>query len=295
MSDETISLINKPLIPETLQSFEYYKRKLPLYLRQSGNFLEHFRIWYDLLTKTIVTNSESLINLLNIFADDYFDLLEEVEGVGKLDTESDILDKLGNLFGITRTNNITYIDENNNEQNEILTLTNEDFLIVIKARIIQNYCDGTRKTIQSFYDTLGLDDGLTIRMLNNPGGSNAYVMMYLVYTKEHAFSSLDKLFLAGLLNIESMGITYVYSQPIIADKVVMWIEDSVVYVNADNFGDDTYYIYNDSTQTYTQALSYDKDAKYYILEDGNYISVKNGNLGWGGTYNGIDYDGGLWL
>lgn len=220
-----IELINEPLIPEEIQTFEYYKKKLPLYLRNSESFQSHFKIWHDLLTeKGINGKGQILINLLNIFADDYFTFLEENEGVGETDTESDILNTIGNLFGISRYNLVEYND-GTSDISEYITLNNKDFLIYIKARIIQNCCDGTRKTIQSFYDSLGITDeiGLSLKMLSNPEGHAAEVQMYLLLESSEAeLTNLDKLFLSGLLTIESMGITYRYSQPFTVDSILKW-------------------------------------------------------------------------
>lgn len=233
--NERINLITTSLIPETLCDFTYYKRKLPLYLRNSNSFQEHFKIWYDLLVsedrKGIVGNGEILINLLNIFADDYLTYLEEKEGSSPESTESDILDKIGNLFGISRYNLVTYYDEEIVAHTEEITLTNENFLIYIKAKIIQNYCNGSREQIQMFYDSLGLNRGLTINMQSNPTGEDATVNVYLIYEERESetLSDFDKMFLAGLLNINSMGINYRYMQPIVPTTILIW-------ANADGTG-----------------------------------------------------------
>lgn len=224
-------MIEESLIPETLRSFKYYKNKLPLYLRNSESFQEHFKIWYEVLvgsgSEGVVGNGEILLNLLNIFSDDYLEFLQTIDSTPGADF--DILDKIAELFGVSRNITVTYEDaEQTMHYNEEISLSNSELLILIKSRIIQNYCEGTRQQIQEFYNSLGLSEGLAIRMLANGGldqNEPATVDMYLIYEEEVPFSNLDKMFLSGMLNIESMGITYRYSQPLVPVSILKWARE----------------------------------------------------------------------
>lgn len=212
-------MITQSLIPEVLRDFKYYKNKLPLYLKQSKTFQEHFKIWYEVLvgdgTSGLVGNAEILLNMLNIFADDYFDFLETVEGSHKDDTASDILDKIGNLFGVARYITVTYtIPNTSDETTESLVLTNEEFLILIKARIIQNYCEGTRQQINEYYALMNLP------IVVKTGAEPATALLYFIlYDTDHELTNTEKMFLAGLLKIQSMGINY--RQQIYNDELVL--------------------------------------------------------------------------
>ena len=59
------------VLTEKLKSFDYYKNKLPMYLRSSDGFVSHFEIWYDLLAgqnkNGVVNVCDTILNLLNIF------------------------------------------------------------------------------------------------------------------------------------------------------------------------------------------------------------------------------------
>mgnify|MGYP003288801105 CR=1 FL=1 len=68
------------ILPEQIREFEYYKNKLPLFLQNSYGFIEHFRIWYDLLTSDehtgLADNCDIILYLLNIqFYRDQMDAL----------------------------------------------------------------------------------------------------------------------------------------------------------------------------------------------------------------------------
>lgn len=204
------------LIPEELQSFDYYKNKLPLYLQNSYGFQEHFRIWFDLLVGTsqndgLIGNSYILLNLLNIFDPTYLEYISQLEDAdvdenNVYGTKSDILDKLGALFGVTRNFTVTYTDDTT--VTEDISLNNEDFLVLIKTQIIRNYCEGTSKQINEYYKSIKLQ--LYAKTL-----SAGRAILYLVVSdgdKQYSYSeNIKKMFLAGMLKIDSMGILYSYS------------------------------------------------------------------------------------
>lgn len=196
------------IVPDKLKDFDYYKQKLPLYLQNSYGFIEHFRIWYDMYVGTgeyagIIHVSDVLLNLLNIFDDDYLDYINNMPESNS-GTQSDILDKIGNLFGVKRQFSCTYFDNYNYITDELI-LNNEEFLILIKGQIIKNYCEGTYEQIEQYYNSTGLKICITTSEL-----SNAESHTYLITTDDSDYSdNIKKMFLAGMLRIESMGIKYI--------------------------------------------------------------------------------------
>ena len=68
---------NVSILPDKFKSFEYYVNKLPLYLRNSYGFIEHYRIWYDLMIgeneNGLINVSDTILYLMDIFDDDYDD------------------------------------------------------------------------------------------------------------------------------------------------------------------------------------------------------------------------------
>lgn len=206
-------MIKNSFIHEKLKDFNYYISKLPMYLQQSYGFIYQFRIWYDLLVgndnKGIVGNGEILLNLLNIYDDEYLEYLNEIG-------DDDILDKIGLLYGITRNVDVSYtIGEST--INEQLFLNDSDFLAYIKSRIIQNYCNGTLQQIVDYYNDIKVN---SIYVINNPDVS-ASAKLYLIKDLDDDLTNMDKLFLAGKLKIQSMGISYTY-EFLDTSRVLLW-------------------------------------------------------------------------
>ena len=214
-------MIEHSILPEQLKDFDYYLHKLPMYLQQSEGFSSHFRIWYDLLVGNqnnngVVGTADTLFSLLNIFdvyinesfevVDDYLTYLNSLPD-NEEGTQSDILDKLAELFGVTRVFQITYT-QNNQTHTEVLHLNNKELLLLIRTQIIRNYCDGTYEQIRQYYNSVGL------QILMYSTASAATLDLYLVSISgtENAYSAnIQKLFLAGLLTIASLGISYNYA------------------------------------------------------------------------------------
>ena len=217
-------MIDKSIIPEKLQSFDYYKHKLPLYLQQSYGFLSHFRIWFDLLVgdnhKGLVGSSDELLNLMNIFDEDYEDVLialdsEHVSEEHRLGTTCDILDKLGALFGVSRTFEVTV-----NGTTSLLSLDNYEFLILIKTQIIKNYCEGTSEQMNAYYESVGLKMYVQTST-NEIATANLYLVIKEGETSYNYSTNIKKMFLAGLFTIQSAGIKYNHSF-LDLDTVLFW-------------------------------------------------------------------------
>ena len=199
-------------VPDKIKSYEWYYNKLPLYLKNSYGFSEHFRIWYELLISGdkngIVNVGDTLLYLFNIFDENFLQTIANLPDSGATEgnygTVSDFLDKLGYLFGVIRNFSVTYKNDNNEDVTEDLSLNNEDFLLLIKAQIIKNYCEGTYEQIKGYYNSAGLD----VFLITTEDGASAHV--YLAATPDSTKYSLnvEKMFKSGLMRIESMGITY---------------------------------------------------------------------------------------
>lgn len=221
--------MSESVLNDTLKSFDYYVSKLPMYLQQSDGFIEHYRIWYDLLmgdgdTKGIIPSADVLFQLLDIFDANYLNTIISVGDANVTEdepygTQSEILDMLGQLFGIKRNLTITYFRDGELHQNEQITLNNQDFLIYIKSQIIKNYCDGSYEQVQEYYDSAGLS-----MFILTDGVSTATAQLYLAEfdDTEYIYSdNVKKMFLAQLFTIQAMGITYQYSITNI-NNILIW-------------------------------------------------------------------------
>lgn len=213
------------ILPNELLSFDYYKNKLPLYLQNSHGFETHLKIWYELLAGNdneysgIVPTADGILALLNIFDPNYESVLEAMSTDDN--TTSDMLDKLGNLFGIKRTLTVTYSvdDETFTEQ---LSLDDHDFSIFVKSQIITNYCEGTYEQLNEYYKSVGLQ----MYILTDVELATSILYLITIPSSIYEYSeNLIKLFLAGMLRVESMGIEYkqallVFNEILIFDKEV---------------------------------------------------------------------------
>ena len=214
MYDKKISVL-----PAELRTFNYYKYRLPLWLQNSNGFMEHFRIWFDMAFGNIevegINNSGAIsvgdlyLYLLNIFDADFLSTVRDLPNSGSTGatdygTESDILDKLGELFGVRRKFTYTFTNESGIEETLNLDLNNADFLTYLKAQIIRNYYDGSFEQVREYYESAGLQIYAT-----TPEGYNA--TSYLILVNDGTVNYSDdvlNMFRAGLLRIDSMGIAY---------------------------------------------------------------------------------------
>lgn len=199
-------------VPDKIKSYEWYYNKLPLYLKNSYGFSEHFRIWYELLISGdkngIVNVGDTLLYLFNIFDKNFLQTIANFPDSGATEgnygTVSDFLDKLGYLFGVIRNFSVTYKNDNDENVTEDLSLNNEDFLLLIKAQIIKNYCEGTYEQIKGYYNSAGLD----VFLITTEDGASAHVSLATHPDSSKYSLNVEKMFKSGLMRIESMGITY---------------------------------------------------------------------------------------
>lgn len=169
--------------------------------------------WIDSISSTI----DFLFELLNIFDVDceqshlsgfeanehYLSMLNMMEDTND-GNSSDILDKIGNLFGLKRAFSV---DVGGTEY--MLNLNNKDFLTLIKCTIIRNYFDGSFAELNQYYK----DAGLPVFILTN-ASNPAQCDVHLIDIEGSNYeisTNVKRMFLAGLLMVESVGISYTYS------------------------------------------------------------------------------------
>lgn len=201
------------MIINKLKSWNYYKEKIPLYIQNSYGIVEHFKILFDLLVQMDLTEDDVLYGF-NILDASYLTFINNLDDSDTKDS-SDILNKIGLLYGVTRTFDVDYI-ENNETKTASLHLTNSEFLKLIKARIIQNNYDGSYIQSREFYDKMNLP----VYLFQSANSAEVYVYLN---TSVPLTENEEKMFLANLFTIKSMGITYITS---ITEVVSLLIWDS---------------------------------------------------------------------
>lgn len=201
------------MLIDKLKDWQYYYKKLPLYMRNSYGIQDHFKMIFDFMI-TLEDIEENVCEAFDILQDNYVDIIAKYDSIDGYDFE--VLDILGAIYGVNRSLNVTYENTVHSIVNKALYLTNKEFYMLIKARIIQNNYDGTYEQARNYYDNIGLP----IYMLSSSNPAECY--LYLG-SNENTSDNLRSLFLANLLTLKSVGITYIRHEIDIA-KMGIWAD-----------------------------------------------------------------------
>lgn len=209
------------IINEKTLEWNYYLKKLPLYLQNSYGFSEHFKNLYQIMLDTNRTATD-LLNALNLTKPNYFKNLNlsiNLENAEKIilpsDYTYDLLDKMAILYGVSRFLDVDYIDPKGIHQHKQLKLTNDELLKLILVKVVQNNYNGTYEDMRKLYELIELP----IYVFNSDEKS---ADVYLIYdlTNTSFTDNLQDLFFANLLSITSLGIKYLYR----TSKEANWAE-----------------------------------------------------------------------
>lgn len=205
------------MLNERLKKFEYYQKKLPLYLQNSYGIVEQFHIIYELLM-TLDKTEDNTLKAIQIFDKDYLDFINNVDGSYK-PNDSDILEKLARLYGFDRVFDVQYLDiTTSTTKLKHLSLSNDEMLTLLKAAIIQKNFDGSRETAEAYYKSVNLP----IYMLTDES-NKCTCNVYLNSGERDMSENIVDLFLAGMLTIKSAGIKYNHT---VNDLLALLIWDS---------------------------------------------------------------------
>lgn len=201
------------MLIDKLRAWEYYYKKLPLYMRNSYGIKEHFEIVWNVMMQLEWTQ-EDVLDVMNLLQDDYVSkVIAKYDDVNSYDFS--FLDVIGSLYGVNRSLNVNYIDNYTGETiHKKLYLTNKEFYMLIKARIVQNNYDGTFEQARQYYENIGLP------MYMFTGTNPAECYLYLGFN-DNITDNVKDLFMANLLTLKSVGITYIRYQ-IDISKMAIW-------------------------------------------------------------------------
>ena len=189
------------MLPEKLKNWDYYKEKLPLYVRNSYGIKEHFYIIYGMMIE-LDKNEIEICDCFNLLQKDYeHNVIEKYDALDGYDFE--FLDMIASIYGVNRYLDVSYTDKDNKVVRKTLKLTNQELYTCIKARIIQNNYDGSYKQAIEYYRSIGL----SVQMFFDPTEA-AKCDIYLDVSVSSDSDNIRALFLAGMLTLKSVGITY---------------------------------------------------------------------------------------
>ena len=201
------------MLIDKLKDWQYYYKKLPLYMRNSYGIQDHFKMIFDFMIN-LEDIEKNVCEAFDILQDNYIDIIAKYDSIDGYDFE--VLDILGAIYGVNRSLNVTYENTVHSIVNKALYLTNKEFYMLIKARIIQNNYDGTYEQARNYYDSIGLP----IYMFSSSNPAECY--LYLG-SNENTSDNLRSLFLANLLTLKSVGITYIRHE-IDMKKMGIWAD-----------------------------------------------------------------------
>lgn len=278
------------LFNDKLLTPEYYHSRMSLFMRNSYGMIDRCNTYVGIL-KNLYETGSNLLNRFNVFLnEDYF----TINNVDENSTEDEMLDVIASIFCINRKIKIKYVDADgilndkvvDKEYTEEIVLTNRDLLAYIQVIIIKNNFQGTNEELQYLYNGtkthyLVQNLGLIYTWCNSTMGSTQPLECLIYFKNVNDYlttrPNIVKMFYAGLLTIESLGITY--NKSCITNIFAGQFDNQFLPEGKTGWVNGYYHnggFYNDST--YVDLIDPDETKYYYDLLTKNYY-----------IYNGTDY------
>lgn len=190
------------MISNKLLDLDYYLDKLSMYFKRCYGIEEQFAMINSIM-KQMNDTLDFTHERLDIMREDYDTIINQEQNGDTYSNVSDILDKIASIYGVARTFSVSYTASSISVTDKQISLNNAELVVLIKARIIQNTYKGTYEECMQLYRLIGLDQFIII----NNDVEDATCNMYL---QPQSSENIQDMFLAGLLSLESLGITYNY-------------------------------------------------------------------------------------
>src|SRR5574344_727735 len=95
---------------DKLKDFAYYRNKLPIYMQNAPGIVDQFYVLFQFLQEHDIAE-DMLLKSIDIFNPDYLDYINSLDD-SATGNKSDILDKLGELYGVSRSFSAPYKYQN---------------------------------------------------------------------------------------------------------------------------------------------------------------------------------------
>lgn len=176
---------------------------------------------------SIVSTMRDIFNSLNIFnkdddgssqniVDSSSEYLAFLNTIRESSTQTEVLDKLARLYGVSRNFSVSYVHGTDTVKKE-LNLADEALLLLIKCQVIKNAFQGTFEHLKSLYAMIDLP---VMILTESPEGNerhDATCRLVLLRQTDDDYTGannpllgVEDMFLSGLLTIQSLGIKYTY-------------------------------------------------------------------------------------
>lgn len=211
------------MLREKLLTKQFYLDSLSLFMKNSYGIEDRVDVYYSILKNLNDDIALGIFKRFDIFAtlsDPGVSYFTE-NNIDEDSTEDYFLDMIANIYGLQRTFMISYEDSDHilsgvTNVTEKITLTNKQLLCLIQVNIVKDNFDGTNTTLLNLYtDTNNSVKnrvsrlGIKYTWSDSRLLSNVYFTNYTSYIRDQDINNnIIKMYLAGLLTIESLGIVY---------------------------------------------------------------------------------------
>ena len=217
------------MLTKELLTERYYVNKMSLFMQNDELLAKRFHNLYLFLKDY----AESMDSINSALESTIYDILYPSNQANSI--SDDLLEKIAAIFNISRvvtvnvdssivnTINTTFnLTDTNYEFSTIMTfnLTNDQMKCLIYASIMKNAYDGSRSSIKAMYALMkksfllyGKDIYVNIEEASSAaaGTCTCYMDISGYDLKSDESNNYIKLFIAGMLTTESMGIAYTYA------------------------------------------------------------------------------------
>lgn len=185
------------LVPDKKLDKQYYLDQLTLLLKNDFGVPKQIAIFDEYLN--MLNNKElDLFSTLGKYDETSGEWHINMDAIGKDGYESDLLDKIASIVGVSR--HYDFLDEKG--------LTNGELYLLIEMQIFKNNYHGTKAEADEIYSKISeLDPNMEITYATDTASSAPVCLVYLNSDKAQD-KNLITLFNKGLFDFNSLGIKY---------------------------------------------------------------------------------------
>lgn len=197
--------IIKTGLEEKRFTWDYYYNNYPLEFQNDENIIEHFVIFFKILTQQTQSWSD-IIKGFELFESNYEEYLNSMDKGAVGITSSDLLEKIGTYYGVNKDLTVSY-EEAGVQVTKALHLNRNELLKLILVKVINASYNGTMEETENLYKRINLP---IYEVCYTSGGVSIPGTAYMYFNTHDMSENLIDLFKAGELTLKSAGIIYTF-------------------------------------------------------------------------------------
>ena len=137
------------MLIDKLKQWEYYYKKLPLYMRNSYGIKEHFQIIWNVMMQLEDVQALTL-DAFNLLQDNYVNnIIAKYDDVNGYDFK--FLDTIGSIYGVNRSLNVSFHNDKNEEVNKtVQNIQEETGVELLTIHNLSNITEEERSAKQDY-------------------------------------------------------------------------------------------------------------------------------------------------